>query len=273
MLAWVLSTIFNILFYAFTFFVALVAWLLCLLGGRHIVWYWLKFWGWVVVWMVRILLLARIEVRGQEHLDPTRPQLIVSKHQSELDIVMLAHVFFDISAVAMEELTKLPFFGKILKTLDVVLIAVDSGPQGRTEQAIAGGKRMAEQGRSMVIYPEGELMKLGARERYKRGVYHMYKGMGVEAVPAAVSLGVIWPQRCWRKNIGVTGAVQYLEPIPPGLTMEAFMAAIEERIENGSMTLLREHASGEMLEAAERRHRLGLNNADEPVSRDAANGK
>ena len=237
MIGWIQSSVFNVLFYVFTFFVALVAWILCQIGDRHLVWRWLKFWGWSVVWMTRIILLARIEVRGREHLDPTRPQLIVSKHQSELDIVMLAYIFFDISAVAMEELTKLPFFGTILKKLDIVLIAVDSGPQGRTEQAISGGQRVAEQGRSMVIYPEGELMKLGARERYKRGVYHMYRGMGVEVVPVAVSLGVIWPQRRWRKNIGVTGAKQFLEPIPPGLAMEEFMAEIEHRIETGSMEL------------------------------------
>lgn len=269
LIGWVLSTVFNVLFYGFTFFVAFVAWGLCQFASRHTVWRWLKFWGWVVVWMARIILFARIEVRGREHLDPTRPQLIVSKHQSELDIVMLAYVFFDISAVAMAELTKLPFFGKILKTLDVVLIAVDSGPQGRTEQAISGGKRMADEGRSMVIFPEGELMKLGARERYKRGVYHMYQGMGVEVVPAAVSLGVIWPQRRWVKNIGMTGAVEYMKPIPPGLPMEEFMAAIEEQIEDGSMALLREHASGDILQAAERRYTLRLNNFDTPAGQDA----
>lgn len=258
------SSVFNVLFYTLTFFVAAISWVICKVSTRPVLWRLMNAWGWIVVWMARIILGARIEVRGLEHLDLSRPQLIVSKHQSELDIVMLAYLMHNISAVAMEELTKLPFFGAILKKLDVVTIAVDGGPQGRTEQAIAGGKRMKAEGRSMVIYPEGELMKLGARERYRRGAYHMYAAMDVEALPVAVSLGVVWPQRRWRKNTGLTGVMEFLEPIAPGLPLEAFMEEIERRIEDGSMDLLREHAPAEMLEQAERRYTLRLNNMDEP---------
>lgn len=258
------STIFNILFYGFTFFIALTSWFICKLSTRKVLWSWLNIWGRTTVWMVRWILGAKIEVRGLEHLDLSRPQVIIGKHQSELDIVMLGALMRDISAVAMAELTKLPFFGTILTKLDVVLIAVDSGPQGRTQQAIEGAMRMKAEGRTMVIYPEGELMKLGARERYRRGAAHIYEAMDVEAVPVANSLGAIWPQRGWRKNTGVTGAMEFLPPIPPGLPVEAFMTTIEAQIEERSMALIEEHASGAELDAARERYRLGLNNHGEP---------
>jgi 1-acyl-sn-glycerol-3-phosphate acyltransferase len=257
------STVFNIIFYGFTFFVAMTAWVLCKLTTRQVIWRWMNVWGRTTMWMVRWILGAKIEVRGREHLDLSRPQVIVAKHQSELDIVMLGALMWDISAVAMEELTKLPFFGTILRKLDVVLIAVDSGPQGRTQQAIDGAQRMKAQGRTMVIYPEGELMQLGARERYRRGAAHIYGAMEVEAVPVANSLGAIWPQRRWRKNPGATGAMEFLPPIPPGLPADAFMATIEEQIETGTMALIEEHAGGAELEAARERYRLGLNNHGE----------
>lgn len=254
------STIFNLLFYGFTFLIAMTVWIMSFFATRHAIWYVLRAWGRTVMVLVRVILGGRIEVRGLEHLDLNRPQVIVSKHQSELDIVMLGALFWDVSAVAMEELTKLPFFGRILRKLDIVLIAVDGGPQGRTEQAIEGARRMKAEGRTMVIYPEGELMKLGAKERYRRGVGHIYQAMEVEAVPVAVSLGVIWPQRQWLKHTDQTGAIEFLEPIPPGQPFDEFMQVIERRIESRTMALIEEHASGQMLEDARDRFRRGANN-------------
>ena len=254
------STIFNLIFYAFTFFVALTCWVLAHVSTRAAMWRVLKVWGRGTVWLVRWVLGSRIEVRGWEHVDPSRPQVFVSKHQSELDIVMLGALMNDISAIAMKELERTPFFGTILRKLDIVLIAVEQGPQGRTQQAVEGGRRMKAQGRSMVIYPEGELMKLGAKERYRRGAAHIYEAMGVEAVPIAVSLGVIWPRRYWRKYSGVTGAIEFMQPIPPGMPPDAFLAEVERRIETRTMELIEEHATGDRLEAARERHRRGATN-------------
>jgi 1-acyl-sn-glycerol-3-phosphate acyltransferase len=254
------STVFNLLFYPFTLVVALLCWVLAHLSTRRAMWRVLRAWGRGTVWLVTHVLGSRIEVRGWEHVDLTRPQLFVAKHQSELDIVLLGALMQDISAVAMQELTRVPFFGAILRKLDVVLIAVEQGPQGRTERAIEGGRRMKAEGRSMIVFPEGELMKLGAKERYRRGAGHIYQAMGVEAVPVAMSLGVIWPQRRWRKYPGVTGAIEFMAPIPPGLDFDSFMAEVERRIETRTMELIEEHASGERLAEARDRYRRGANN-------------
>ena len=257
------STIFTAWFYGFSFFVAMTCWLVALVSTRAAMWYVLRFWGKTVLVVMRIVLGARVEVRGKHHLKPGTAQLIVSKHQSELDIVMLAAAMWDVTAIAMLELTKLPFFGTILKKIDAVTIAVDAGPQGRTQQAIDGAMRIREQNRGLVIYPEGELMKLGAKERYRTGVGRIYEAVGIEAVPVAVSLGVIWPQRQWRKYPGKIGVIEFMEPIQPGMSFEGFMAEIETRIETRTMELIEECASGEVLEAARDRYARGVNNADE----------
>lgn len=264
MIAWVRITAFNLFFYAFTFCVALSIWALARLGVTRVrlvpV---LRGWGRGVRGAVALLLGGRIEVRGLENLPRDRPVLIVSKHQSELDIVMAGVLFPDVSAIAMAELKRYPFFATILRALDIVEVAVDQGPQGRTEQVVEGTRRIMANGRSMLVYPEGTLMKLGARERYRRGAGHIYTRLDVTAVPVAVSLGAIWPQRRWRKNIGRTGAIAFLEPIAPGLDIESFMAEIETRIETATMELIREHADGEDLAAAEARFAAGVNNEGE----------
>ncbi|MEL6774844.1 MAG: 1-acyl-sn-glycerol-3-phosphate acyltransferase, partial [Pseudomonadota bacterium] len=114
--------------------------------------------------------------------------------------------------------------------------------------------RTFEQGRPMIIYPEGTLMSLGDKERYRRGVGHLYTRLNPVVVPIATSAGVIWPRREWNKHTGQTGAMEFLEPIQPGLDFETFMATIETRIEEGTMRLIREHAKGDVLAAAEARH-------------------
>lgn len=257
------STLFNLVFYSFSVVIMLICWLLAKLSTTERIWHVLHFWGRGTKALVKLILGSEIEIRGTKHIDPSRPQLFVSKHQSELDVILLPVLLPGISAVAMEELTRTPFFGPILRKLDIVLVAVEQGPQGRTEQVVQGARRMAAKGRSMIIYPEGELMKLGARERYRSGAGHLYEAMQVEAVPIAASLGVIWPRREWRKFPHARGAIEFMEPIPAGMEREDFMAEIEERIETRTMELIEEHATGQRLIEARDRFARRANNERE----------
>ncbi len=256
---------FNIFFYVYTFVVAVTLYALAKLSTRAAMQRVIRAWGRGTLGALRLILGSRIEVRGLARLPPDGPRLVVSKHQSELDIVVIASLFPDASAVAMAELRRYPFFGPILEKLGVVLVAVEAGPQGRTQQVIEGARRVIGEGRAMYIFPEGELMALGARERYRKGAAHIYTALDVPAVPVAASLGVVWPQRRWTKRVGRVGAIEFLEPIPPGLAFDAFLAEAERRIETGTMALIREHATPEELAAAESRHARGVNNKDEVV--------
>lgn len=254
------SLIFNGFFYSVTFAYAFWLFVLSKLSTQARMQRTVSGWGRTILWGLRWIMNARVEIRGTERIPPQGLELMVSKHQSELDVVMLAIIAPNCGAVAMKELEKYPFFGPILAKLDMVMVAVDQGPQGRTAQAVEGALRIQSQGRPMVIYPEGELMALGAKERYRRGVGHIYQAMGVPAVPVAASLGVIWPKREWRKVAGTVGAIEFLEPIQPGLGVDEFMALLEARIETGTMALIEEHATGAVLDAARGRYARGANN-------------
>ncbi len=258
------SSIFNVFFYSFSFMAAMSCWIAAKVSTRRALWLVLRFWGKTNLVMMRLILQSRVDLRGTHHLKPGTAQLIVSKHQSELDIVMMGAAMWDASAIAMKELEKLPFFGTILRKIDAVVIAVDAGPQGRTRQAVEGAMRIRDQNRHLVIYPEGELMKLGARERYRRGVGHIYTAVDVEVVPVALSLGVIWSQRSWLKTPRTTAVMEFLEPIPPGLSFDEFMEEIEHRIETRTMELIEETANGPVLEAARARYERRENNSGVP---------
>lgn len=242
---------FNLWFYPFAFLCALAAWLCALTGSRTLTRDAVAWWTRRVLGAVRLLLGGRIEVRGQENLPPGGPQLLVAKHQSELDAILLFALFPDFGAVVMQELERYPFFGRVMRVLDFIAVAVDSGPQGRTAMVIAGAQRMMRQGRPVLIYPEGTLMELGARERYRTGAYRIYQATGATVTPVAFSVGTVWPRRDWWKGVDQTGAIAFLPPVAPGLDETTFMATIESTIETATMDLIREHAAGAVLAAAE----------------------
>lgn len=254
------TLLFNLFFYGFTFVMALVCYVVARVSTRERLWRAVGFWGRTLVGAVRLILDARIELRGLENLPPGGPKLVVCKHQSELDAILLASVIPNFGAVAMQELERYPFFGPILRKLDHVLVAVGGERQGRTNAVIEGALRMNAQGRPMIIFPEATLMSLGAKERYRKGVGHIYQAMGVDAVLVASSLGVIWPRREWKKHAHQSAAIEVLPAVPPGLDLDTFMAEVEERIETATMRLIREHAKGEALTAAEDRHARGVAN-------------
>ncbi len=252
-------TLFNLCFYGFSVVmaasIAAVAYVASAATIRRMV----AWWSSVVCRLVRMILRGRIEILGKDNLPPS-PCILAPKHQSELDVVVMVGQHPGCSAVAMKELADLPFIGVICRKMELIIVSVEGGPQGKTQMTRDGARDAAERGQDILIYPEGELMALGAKERYKSGVFHIYDATGLPVVPVAQSLGAIWPKREWGKKPGHTGAIKYLPPIMPGLDKEAFMAKLETVIEAETMALIRQHAHGEELAAAEDRYARGAAN-------------
>lgn len=244
--------VFNIAFYAVTFIAAMIIAGACYAAGQDRIRAMIARWCRWTQWWVRVALGARIETLGRENL-PEGPFIIAPKHQSELDVAVIFGAHSDCGAVVMKELADLPFLGALIRKLDFIAVSVENGPQGLTEMIRDGAKRVASQGRPILIYPEGELMSLGARARYRTGVFNIYDAAQIPVVPIAQSLGAIWPKREWGKKPGRTGAIRYLPPIPPGLGKDEFMARIEEAIESETMALVRRDAGPAELAAAENR--------------------
>ena len=253
-------TVFNLVFYAATFVWAMYIAAACFVVSGDSIRAKIARWGRWTQWWVRVGLGGKIEIRGEENI-PDGPYIVAPKHQSELDVPVIFSRHSGCGAVVMKELGDLPFLGRLIRKLDLIQVSVEGGPQGMTDMIKEGAKRVADQGRQILIYPEGELMALGARERYKAGVYHIHSATGLPVVPVAQSLGAIWPKREWGKKPGHTGAIQYLEPIPAGLEKDEFLALLEERVENATMALIRDHATGEELALAEDRFARKANNA------------
>jgi 1-acyl-sn-glycerol-3-phosphate acyltransferase len=67
----------------------------------------------------------------------------------------------------------------------------------------------------------------------------MYRSFGIPVVPAATNLGLFWPGTEFNKRPG-TAVLEFLEPIPPGLSRSEFMERLESAIERRTAELVAE---------------------------------
>ena len=97
----------------------------------------------------------------------------------------------------------------------------------------------AEQGREIVIFPEGTRRPPGAPPDYKPGFVALYEGLELPCVPLALNSGLFWPRRSFLRYPG-TVVIEILDPIPPGLPRAQARALIQERIETACARLIAE---------------------------------
>lgn len=232
------SLAFNAYFYVGTLLVAVVGIVLVPIPTPVLLRGLLFHWARMVVWGMRWIGGMKIEFRGLEHLPADGPALLANKHHSESDGILLAAKIRGIAFVAMQELFRYPLIGAILYRLQ--MIRVDTCGGGRERENLAQFARRACDGsRHIAIYPEGNLMAPGERERYRSGIYYLYRDLGLPVTPVATSVGLVWNRRDWRKKAG-RAAVEFLPAIETGLDKESFMRRLEETIEDASDRLIAE---------------------------------
>jgi 1-acyl-sn-glycerol-3-phosphate acyltransferase len=190
-----------------------------------------------MVQAMRIFAGIRIEVRGKERL-PTGAFIIASKHQSWGDGFAAYDQFDDLAFVTGDHLEKFPLLGAVLRKLGAIVVNNCGGSEARDSLKRRGADAHAE-GRKILIYPEGNLAKVGEKFRYRSGVWHMYRDFDMPVVPLASNLGLFWPQEAYEKHPG-TATLEFLDPIPTGLDKDAFLARLEAVVEDRTADLIAE---------------------------------
>lgn len=228
------SLVFNILFYLVFLFWVVVA-LPTFLMPRSAMMRVAIWWASSVTLLMRWVCNIKVEFRGVEKI-PKGPLIVASKHQSMWETIALLR-FFEAPFFAIKrELKFIPVFGLFL--IKTRMIAIDRSAGGRALVKMA--RRAAEEvrrGRQFVIFPEGTRTAPGAPAHYKSGIALIYADCGVPCLPVALNSGLFWPRRTFMRYPG-TLVVEFLDPLPPGLPREEFLARLKEEIEEASDRLV-----------------------------------
>lgn len=221
------SIVFNMLFYL-TLLVLMIFGAPTMLAGRRGVLALARLWGVVSVWLLDKICGMKVEYRGVENIPPGAV-LLAAKHQSFLETFALLRYAPDFAIVLKRQLTYIPFFGLYLIVSKQIAIDRARGRQA-LQQIEDAAKPVLAAGRQIFIYPEGTRRPPGAPPRYKQGVTALYSTNAVPCLPVALNTGLFWRRRGFLRRPGVA-VIEYLPPIPPGLSREAFAARLQADIE------------------------------------------
>jgi 1-acyl-sn-glycerol-3-phosphate acyltransferase len=159
-----------------------------------------KMWVMPTIWLIKHLLGIKYELRGRENL-PQQPAVILCKHQSAWETIVLQEVFPDVLYVWKKELKFLPFFGWALALTPMISIDRGAG-KNALNQLLTQGKLRLSQGYPVIIFPEGTRVEPGKKRRYKIGGAYLGVEAGVPVIPVALNSGEAWGRNAWLKRPG-----------------------------------------------------------------------
>lgn len=193
-------------------------------------------WAGLNLFALRILCGLRFRVTGKEHLDCGNT-ILFSKHQSAWEtIAFLALLPRPQTWVVKQELLRVPVFGWSLAQFKPIALDRSAGRKAM-RQLLDEGMRAVEEGRWIIIFPEGTRVAAGERGRYGLGGPMLAERVGRPVVPIAHNAGVFWARRDVLKYPGVIDVVIGPPIETAGLRATEINAAVEAWIE-GTTALL-----------------------------------
>lgn len=180
----ILFLIFIGLTSAVFFVVALLIWLLTVAFDRRLVLLHLfsSFWASLYLWLMPAW---SVHVEGRRKPAWQRNFVIVSNHQSQLDILVAFRLFIPFKWVSKTEVFNLPFIGWNMRLNRY--IKLKRGDKAGIARMFADCEKALSQGNSIFMFPEGTRSKTGDIKAFKPGAFILAKKMGVPILPVAIN--------------------------------------------------------------------------------------
>lgn len=176
-------------------------------------------WGQVNLWLQRVICGLRYRIEGAENL-PAGACIVMAKHQSTWETIGLRGLLKpEQSWVLKQELMRIPVFGWGLRFAKSIPIDRAAGRRA-VLKVVEQGKARLEEGRCVVIFPEGTRTEPGTRRKYGMGGGMLAERSGAPVIPIAHNAGVFWRRRGVKKYPGTIRVV-----IGPAIQSEGRKAA------------------------------------------------
>jgi len=221
------SLVFYPVFYGFSA-VLVIASVLAIPFGRDALRGVVATWGTWHRWCLKALLGIHVVVEGEM---PQGPVLIAVKHESYFEAIDMPRLFHFPTVFAKRELFLIPGWGFSARIYGLIPVARDKGARALREM-IKTAKLRVDEGRPLVIFPEGTRVSHNEEVPLQSGFAGIYKLLGLPVVPIAVNSGPIY-----HRIVKQPGTITYRvgETIPAGLRRNE----IEERVHSAINALNR----------------------------------
>jgi 1-acyl-sn-glycerol-3-phosphate acyltransferase len=173
--------------------------------------------GWSRAWLIASG--TRMNVAGQEHVDPTRSYIVVANHESALDIMAcFLAVRLPIRYLAKKELFRVPILAQGMRAVGI--IEVDREARGAIHaQVNRQAQQLLEKSRSLIIFAEGTRPRDGIMRPFKKGAFTMAIAGELPVLP-----------------VSIHGAYQAMPPGTPWVRGGLIEVIIDAPVETTGMT-------------------------------------
>jgi len=169
---------------AFLFVLALLIWLMTVFLDRRltVLHMYTSFWASLYLW---VMPAWSVSISGRNKIGKGKTYMVVSNHQSQLDILIAFRLFFPFKWVSKTEVFKLPFIG-----WNMVLnryIKIKRGDKVSIQKMLSDCEKAILRGSSVFFFPEGTRSKTGRVKQFKPGAFILAKKMRIPILPIVIN--------------------------------------------------------------------------------------
>lgn len=150
---------------------------------------------------------VKLEVIGQENVDPHRATIYAANHQSAVDIpALFMAIPSNVRYVAKRQLGLVPFFGWYLHLARYPLI--DRSNRARAIASLEKAGQQIRDGISIIVYPEGTRSADGTVLPFKKGPFALALKARVPICPVTIiGSDYVMPKNSWNARSGTVKVV------------------------------------------------------------------
>jgi len=172
--------------------------------------------------------LWKFRTTGLKVTDPRHPYVVVSNHESFVDMLLISHLPWEMKWLSKESMFKIPLVGWLMYMAgDVKLIR---GNKQSIVSAMKGCDDRLEKRVSVMLFPEGTRTRDGSLGEFKDGAFRIAIDHQLPILPLVVNgTREALQAGSWKMNV-TEAEVRVLAPIPTEGMTKADVAELRDRV-------------------------------------------
>ena len=205
--------IFSVLFIVLMFPIGIIMWLVTAPFGKGslLVHRWLSFQGRV---LIRVSPLWKLHVTGSENYVPGETYVMISNHQSLLDIPVVESLKMDYRWVSKVEIFRVPVLGQSMHLAGY--ISLKRGDKESVIRMMQKSEELLRKGESLFIFPEGTRSPDCEIKKFKSGAFRLALETSTSILPVIIDgTGAVLPRKGFVFSSGHKLKMKILKPVSP----------------------------------------------------------
>jgi 1-acyl-sn-glycerol-3-phosphate acyltransferase len=207
---WIFNIAFGIIMFPVTF---LVWFILYPFDRRRVVTHWLLvFQSIIISWLIQ---LRKIQIEGREKAQKETAYVIISNHQSIIDILIINCLRYRYRWISKIENLRVPLLGWYIRMADYIV--VDRGNKESKSEMMEKSAENIRNGISIMIFPEGTRSTDKEIGLFKQGAFQLALMTDKSILPILIDgTGELLPKHGLVFSHGSRLRIKVLDPVHPG---------------------------------------------------------